>query len=124
MSDPTVKTIGDLPAGPTDLVGTELVEIQDGVGIGASKQSTAAKVADIALRQSVQTIAAGTGGAVVDSTDPNHPTISLPIPVAGNNFSIDNTNPEAPIYSSTTPVAGGVNASYGSVGGAELKAGD
>ena len=124
MSDPTVKTIGDLPAGPTDLVGTELVEIQDGVGVGASKQSTAAKVAAIALRQSVQTIAAGTGGVVVDSTDPNHPTISLPIPVAGNNFSIDNTNPEAPIYSSTTPVAGGVNASYGSVGGAGLKAGD
>jgi hypothetical protein len=120
----TVKTIGDLPAGPTSLVGTELMEIQDGGGAGASQQTTAAKVADIALRQSVQSIVAGTGGVVVDATDVNHPKVSVPIPVAGNNLTIDNTNPEAPIYTSTTPVAGGINASFGSVGGAVLTAGE
>ena len=119
-----VKLISDLPPGPTDLVGTELVEIQDGTGAGASQQSTAAKIADIALRQSVQTIEAGTGGVVIDAADVNNPKVSIPVPVAGTNLSIDNTNPEAPIYSSTTPVAGGVNASYGSVGGSELKSGD
>jgi hypothetical protein len=125
MADPTtVKLISDLPPGPSELVGTELVEIQAGTGAGASQQSTAAKVADIALRQSVQTIVAGTGGVVVDASDVNNPKVSVPVPVAGNNLTIDNTNPEAPIYTSTTPVAGGINASYGSVGGAELKSGD
>jgi hypothetical protein len=120
----TVKLISDLPAGPSELTGTELVEIQNGSGVGASQQSTAEKIADIALRQSVQTIEAGAGGVVIDATDANNPVVSIPVPVAGNNINIDNTDPTAPIYTSTTPVAGGVNASYGSVGGAELKAGD
>ncbi len=117
----TVKLIGDLPAGPNSLVGTELVEIQNGGGPGASQQTTAALIAQIALRQAVQALVAGTGDIHIDVTDPNHPIVSVPKPQAGTNIAIDHTDPLNPIITSTTPVAGGIQAAYGSPGGAVLQ---
>jgi hypothetical protein len=42
------ETIAQLAAGPTNLAGTELLEIQNGVGVGASQQTTSAKIAALA----------------------------------------------------------------------------
>lgn len=112
--------ISGLPTGPTPLVGTELLEIQNGTSEGASQQTTAAAIAQIALRQSVQSIQVGTGGVVVDSTNPNSPKVSIPTPAPGRLMSIDETNPEAPIYNCTVPTDGGISAAYGSPGGAVL----
>lgn len=119
-----VILIGGLPSGPVSLSGSELLEIQNGTGPGASQQTTAALIAAIALRQSVQAILAGQGDLVIDITNPNQPKINIPEPVAGTNLSIDRTNPLAPVYSSTTPITGGIQAAYGSPGGNVLQAGN
>ena len=113
------KLISDLPAGPTPLVGTELVEIQNGSSVGASQQSTAAEIAQIALRQSVQAITAGTAGMSIDDTDPNAPVIHVPIYHAGSGgIAIDESNPAAPVIN--IPSDGGIAIAYGSPGGAVL----
>ena len=121
-------TIAQLPAGPVSLVGTELLEIQNGTGAGASQQTTAGLIAQIALRQSVQSISASaTGGtAGVNNTNPNAPiiTIAIPIPVPGTGLSINNTNPLAPVYNVTTPITGGIQAAYGEIGGSTLQSGN
>lgn len=44
------KLISDLPAGPTNLVGTELIEVQNGGGAGASQQTTVGHILALALK--------------------------------------------------------------------------
>jgi hypothetical protein len=122
MATETFKLISDLPAGPTNLVGTELVEIQNGAGAGASQQTTAAKMAAIALRQSVQAVTSTTPGVTIDDTNPNAPVITIPVMIAGTGgVTIDETNPAAPKIN--IPSDGGVSAAYGQPGGTVLQVG-
>lgn len=124
MADTTVKLIADLPTSGDTLTGSELLEIQVGSGVGASQKATATKLAQIALRQSVQTIVEGSGDASIDNTDPNHPILNIPKFVAGDYINIDDTDPLAPIIEGTSPVIGGIQAAYGSPGGDVLQSGN
>ena len=122
MGTSTISQLPGLPSGQSILVGTELLEIQNGAGAGASQQITANLVAQIALRQSVQSISGKAGsGVLIDNTNPNAPVINIPKAVNGTYISIDYTNIEAPVINCTIPVDGGIQAAYGSPGGSVIQ---
>lgn len=100
------KLIGDLPEGPSELAGTELVEIQNGAGVGASQQTTTAKVASLA-----NAYALAAAGNAQSAAETFATAAAAAAQAAAETFA---TNAVAAASD------GGISASYGTPGGAAL----